>query len=113
MPARRYVISLDLGWKHDHTGVAVLHSEAASGGRRYVVDRVQRFRPPVVLGDVEELIRNWAAWYHAGKLVCDPTQAESMVERLKLPAVAFTGSPAQQNEAARAVYQGFRDGGLD
>lgn len=50
MPARRYVISLDLGWKHDHTGVAVLHSEAASGGRRYVVDRVQRFRPPVVLG---------------------------------------------------------------
>lgn len=62
---------------------------------------------------MEELIRNWAAWYHAGKLVCDPTQAESMVERLKLPAVAFTGSPAQQNEAARAVYQGFRDGGLD
>jgi phage terminase large subunit-like protein len=118
---RTYVIGMDLGLKHDRTVGAVMHAEreATEDGRevvvRYVLDRMQVWSGtpanPVNLTDVEEWGTFTARAYRA-KVVCDPWQAISMVQRMRSKGVtveeAVFSQPANARRAV-SLHTAIRD----
>jgi phage terminase large subunit-like protein len=117
----QYVLSLDLGVRHDRTVAAVMHSERVidPDGRdvvqRMVLDRMQVWAGtrtnPVDLGEVERWVEFTARAYRA-KVVCDPWQAIAMVQRLRsrgLQVEEFTFSQQSTGRLAVALHTTIRD----
>ncbi len=120
-PGHQYVLSLDLGVRHDRTVAAVMHSERVTepGGRdvvqRMVLDRMEVWAGtrtnPVDLGAVEQWVEFTARAYRA-KVVCDPWQAIAMVQRLRsrgLQVEEFTFSQQSTGRLAVALHTTIRD----
>jgi len=103
-PGRKYLVTVDLGFKDDPTAVAVTHAEPTSDDpkspRRVVLDRIMRWkgskRKAVLLDEVERYIA-WASLnYNRAQVHADPTQAIGLVQRLNAAGVqasefAFSG----------------------
>jgi hypothetical protein len=85
-PTKRYVLTVDLGWRHDPTSLCVAHRELRDKAWRVVIDRVETISPradqEVNLSAVEERILHLARWYGA-RVVCDPAQAVLLMQRLR------------------------------
>jgi phage FluMu gp28-like protein len=112
----RYCMSLDIGTRRDATVLAVAHAETSAGGRRIVVDRVQRWTGtrlrPVSLSAVEEaLLATWKR-YHRPGLIFDFHQAAQLTERLRSAGVRceeFVFSSSGVNRLARTLFGALRD----
>lgn len=112
----RYVMSLDLGLRHDRTVLVVAHLEQRSAGRTVVIDLVLRWRGtvlrPVNLSAVEAAIRSGWSRYHRPPLVVDPWNAAMLVERLQSTGMRVTEyvfSPSSIDRLARVMLVAFRD----
>jgi hypothetical protein len=84
-PSRSYVISVDVGLKHDRTVVCVAHTEGEP--RTVVLDRMAVWVPrrdaPVKLADVEAYLREAATRHRPARIVFDPWQAVGLAQRLR------------------------------
>jgi hypothetical protein len=107
-----YVIGVDLGLKHDRSVAAVCHSEDGV----VVLDRMEvwagkRLRP-VNLGQVEGWLFRASRDYAFARVVCDPWQAQGMIQRLKAKGVRieeFTFSSQSVGHLAVTLHTAIRD----
>ena len=115
----RYVVTLDVGLKHDRTVAAVCHQEPlldGREGRRIVLDRMQVWQgtaaSPVVLGEVEGWLLQASKSYGGARIVADPWQAVGMLQRLQRRGVRveeFSFSSASVGHLAQALLLALRD----
>jgi phage terminase large subunit-like protein len=127
-PGRSYVISLDVGLKHDRTVAAVCHleverrewSERGEEGWRQrstpvaatvCLDRMQSWqgRPgsPVELQRVEEWLAEATRTYRGARVVYDPFQAVGSMQRLRARGIQveeFTFSSASVGRLASTLH---------
>jgi hypothetical protein len=105
----RYVVSADLGVKHDRSVGAVAHSEpwVAEGksGRRIVLDRIETWAgtraQPVELAVVEEWLAQASRSFGAAPVVVDPWQAIGMAQRLRDRGITVTEFAFSQQSVGR------------
>jgi phage terminase large subunit-like protein len=110
MPGNQYVIALDIGVTNDRTVAAVMHSERRNDDderfvvQRHVLDRMEVWtgsaRRPVDLSAVEEWVAITARAFGA-RLVVDPWQAKSMIQRLRSRGVVVREFLFSQQSAGR------------
>jgi hypothetical protein len=113
---RRYVLALDIGLRNDATVLVVAHLATHRGVRTVVVDRVWRWKGtrlrPVQLSEVEATITTAWKRYGRARLIVDPWQAASLVERLSANGVKvkeYTFSPTSIDRLARTMLSLIRD----
>lgn len=82
-----YVVSWDIGWKKDHSAVAVAHVSDAADRRRVIVDRLQAWVPTpgreVDIGAVMDFAAGMSREYNGAPMEGDPTQAYQRVQDLR------------------------------
>jgi hypothetical protein len=108
-PNTRYVVTVDLGLKHDRTVAVVAHSEPVDANpgapRRVVVDRLQRWqgtrRRPVEIQQVEEWLATASRQYNRAPIHCDPWQAVGVVQRLNARSVRASEFAFSQQSVGR------------
>jgi len=89
LPGVKYVIGVDLGWKHDRTAVAVAHLEATDtpGTPTVVLDRLDVWAGsgdnPVILDDVEAHVLSTAKLFHRATIKMDAREGVGMAQRLR------------------------------
>ncbi len=110
----RCVLTLDLGWRHDRTVIAVSHRESGADGRM-VVDLLERLsgsrRREVDLSGVEGRVLELARRYGATVRV-DPAQAVGMMQRLRragVSVVEHTFSQASNTRLALKLHELVRE----
>lgn len=122
-PHVSYVVSLDVGLKHDRTVAVVAHAEDVEGEdeegvprRRVVVDRLGRWRgsraKPVALREVEDWIEQASGDYHGAPLHADPYQAVGSLQRLRSRGVnshEFVFSAQSVGRVANALHLALRN----
>ena len=115
----RYLVTLDVGLKHDRTVAMVCHAERLEDGRegrRVALDRLQVWQgspvAPVVLGEVEGWLEQASRSYGNARIVLDPWQAVGLLQRLRSRSVQveeFVFSSASVGHMAQALLLALRD----
>jgi phage terminase large subunit-like protein len=89
VPGIKYIIGVDLGWKHDRTAVAVAHLEPSHtpGTPTVVIDRLDIWAGsrdnPVILDDVETSILATANLFNRATIKMDAREGVGMAQRLR------------------------------
>jgi Phage Terminase len=89
LPGVKYVIGVDLGWKHDRTAVAVAHLEPSDtlGTPTVVIDRLDVWAGsgdnPVILDDVETSVLGTANLFNRATIKMDAREGVGMAQRLR------------------------------
>ena len=114
-PAHRYVVTLDVGLKHDSTVLVVAHREEFDDGPEFIVDRLERWTPEpgasVDLAVVEAAVAHAARAYQA-PVVLDPWQAALLAQRLRDQGVRvheFTFTATSVGRLARGLFLALAD----
>ena len=92
-PGRLYVVSADLGWKHDSSVVAVMHAEPQFNdagevrGRLLVLDDLRVWEPKpgqeVTLADVKAQIIEFSRQYNHAAAIIDPREAVGSLQEFR------------------------------
>lgn len=113
-PGRRYLVSLDVGLKHDRTVALVAHSDrpAEAGELPLVtVDRLEVWQgsreQPVTLDHVEQAVELACRSYNSAPLVFDPWQAIGLGQRLAARGVRTVEYPFSAQSVARIASNLF------
>lgn len=111
--AIRYVIGLDIGLKNDRTVLTVCHRD----GDCTVLDKIHVLQGssarPVLLAEVEALVRQTCDAYNRAQVIYDPWQAVGLAQRLKAASystVEFNFTSQSVGRLASALHLGLRDG---
>jgi len=105
----RYLVSVDLGLVNDKTVVAVGHAEPTApeqgAPRRAVIDSLRRWRgkrlKPVDIGEVEAYLAVTAKRYNNAKILADPWQMASAIQRLQAQGVRCEPFPFTTSSTGR------------
>lgn len=110
-----YGMGVDLGLRHDATGMVVVGRHMGTG--RYRLAQVKRRKAtpanPISLNSIQEEVRQLATQFRAESILIDGWQAEHMTEnlkRLRIPIETFSMNLANQNKVARHLLSVFQDG---
>lgn len=104
-PGTEYVVAWDIGWKKDHSAVAVLHMGERAGRRAVITDRLESWVPRPgaevrisgVLGTAAELSRE----YNGALLTGDPHEAWQTIQDLREQ--GYNCRPVDTGAAANSV----------
>ncbi len=116
-----YLLTLDVGLKHDRTVCAVTHPEARqdAAGFRVVLDRMAAWqgsrRDPVSLDLVESYVLQAARDYQVSGILLDPYQAAQLAQRLRARGVRvdeFAFTAASVGRLGAALHTSIRDHAL-
>lgn len=120
-PGVKYLITVDIGIRHDATAMAICHAEPfdagdPSGPKRVVTDHIERWkgsrRKPVQVKRVEDWLATKAPQWNGATVYADPTQFVGSLQNLNRRGVRakewpFTSSSVGQ--VATALVQAFRN----
>jgi phage terminase large subunit-like protein len=111
-PGRRYVVTLDLGIKHDRTVAAVCHRE----GGTVVLDRMAVWSgskaEPVKLAEVEGWVAQASRAYGGAAVIFDPWQAVALAQSLRRRGVRaheFSFTAQSVGRIAASLYRTLRE----
>lgn len=120
-PARRYVVTVDVGLTNDRTVIAACHAEPSDPATptgappRVVLDAMVTLqgtrRAPVALSDVERHAADLARRYRA-PVIADPYQFHGSAERLRRSGVivrTFAFTATSVGRLASALFRTLRD----
>lgn len=100
-----YVVTWDIGWKKDHSAVAVLHMGTRGGRKAVICDRLESWVPSagreVRISDVMARAAELAAEYNGALMFGDPHEAWQTVQDLK--AAGYNIRPAETTASANSV----------
>jgi phage terminase large subunit-like protein len=120
-PGVRYLITVDIGLKHDATVCVVAHKEPVDpanphGPQRVIVDRLERWkgtrRKPVQLKSVEDWLVETAHAYNRARVYGDPDQFQGSLQNLNrrgVRASEWTFTSSSVGQVATALVQCFRN----
>jgi phage terminase large subunit-like protein len=111
-----YIYALDLGLTRDRTARAIVHLDTKSG--KVVLDDLKVWQgskeEPVNIFDVEEDIRASSKRFMIRKIVCDPWQMQSTIQKLEgaYPIEEFTFTTENVRRLSENLYSLLHNGQL-
>lgn len=104
-PGAEYVVTWDIGWRKDHSAVAVAHMGTRAGRKCVIIDRLEAWVPrpgkDVRISEVLDRAAELSAEYNGALLTGDPHEAWQTVQDLK--EAGYNVKPADTSPAANSV----------
>ena len=120
-PRSRYIVTVDIGTKHDATVIVVAHKEPMDpdkprGPQRMIVDHMDRWQGSkkhhVVIDDVRDRVASLSMEYNRANVYADPTQfvgALQSLNRMGVHAEEWVFSSISVGRVAASLVQTFRN----
>jgi hypothetical protein len=112
----RYIAAIDLGLKRDRTALAIGHLDTKT--QRVWLDSLQTWQGsrahPVSIAEVEGELEGIRNRFSIHRLICDPWQMQSTIQRLRgrLPVQEFTFSAENVRRLSETLFNLIQSGRL-